>query len=108
MKTELDPIVDNWYFHLDKGSKFKVVAVDDDEKLIEIQNYDGDIEEITKANWRNLKIELCEEPQNWAGALDVSEIDDLGTEITDTSEDDWKEIEEKFSQSDKEKLAPEM
>ncbi|WP_455198264.1 DUF6763 family protein [Kaarinaea lacus] len=29
MSTEVDPIVGNWYQHLDKGQRFLVVAFDD-------------------------------------------------------------------------------
>lgn len=91
MTIDLDPVVDNWYFHLDKGQKFKVVSVDEEAHLIELQHFDGDIEEVSLDDWRDMEIELCEEPQNWSGPLDVSEQDDFGTEITDTSKEDWTE-----------------
>ena len=29
--------------------------------------------------------------ENWSGALDIDEIDDLGTEITDTLPEDWNQ-----------------
>ena len=32
MNSEADPIVGNWYRHLDKGQPFVVVAVDDEAK----------------------------------------------------------------------------
>lgn len=107
MNNEIEAIVDNWYLHLDKGQKFIVVAVDDTADLIEVQHYDGDLEEITRAEWNNLKIELSEEPQNWTGALDIAEIDDLGTEVTDTGKDDWNESLGEFKQASNEKLTPE-
>jgi len=89
MSTEADPVVGNWYQHLDKGQGFCVVALDEDEGLIEIQHFDGDLEEIDRASWYQLDLELSEEPENWSGAIDVGEIDDLGTEVTDTTNDDW-------------------
>ncbi len=91
MESELDPIVDNWYAHLDKGQQFKVVAVDTEAELIELQHFDGDIEEVTLSQWREMQIELSEEPEDWSGPLDIGEIDDLGTEITDTGSEVWSE-----------------
>ena len=62
MPTEADPVVQNWYLHLDKGQRFVVVAVDQDEGTVEIQNFDGNIEEITIDNWYELDIEPAAEP----------------------------------------------
>lgn len=89
MVTEVDPIIGNWYQHLDKGQRFCVVAVDEESGLIEIQYFDGDLEEIECAIWYQINVEPSEEPENWAGALDVGELDDLGTSVTDTDPGDW-------------------
>jgi hypothetical protein len=91
MLNELDPIVDQWYAHRDKGQRFYVTAVDEDNEAIEIQHFDGDLEEISFAEWRVLMIELSEEPESWSGAYDIAEIDDYGTEVTDTRAADWSE-----------------
>jgi hypothetical protein len=91
MPNEQDPGIDQWYAHLDKGQRFYVVAINEDQNTIDIQHFDGDLEEISLDEWRNLQIELSEEPENWTGALDIAEIDDLGTGVTDTGEDDWAE-----------------
>jgi len=101
MRNELDPIIDQWYAHLDKGQRFFVLAVDEDENTVEIQHFDGDIEELSLDEWRNLKIELSEEPENWAGALDIAEKDDLGTGVTDTSAGDWSEPGEEYRRRNK-------
>jgi len=91
MPNELDPIVDQWYFHEDKGQRFFVTAVNDGGETVEVQHFDGDIEEFSLDEWRELDIELSEEPENWSGALDISEQDDYGTEVSDTTADDWDE-----------------
>ena len=91
MATENDPMIDNWYFHKDKGQQFMVVNVDDENELVEIQYFDGDIEEITSSNWYDMEIELSNAPENWSGALDVGEVDDYGTEVTDTNPEEWDE-----------------
>ena len=89
MTTEADPVLRNWYQHLDKGQKFRVVALNEDEGNVEIQYFDGVVEEIELDGWYELDIEPVEAPRNWTGPFDVAEADDLGTEITDTTADDW-------------------
>jgi hypothetical protein len=101
MPNELDPQVDQWYAHLDKGQRFYVTAINEDENTVDVQHFDGDVEEISLDEWRDLDIELSEEPENWAGALDIAEQDDLGTEVTDTSAEDWTEPGEDFRRPDK-------
>ncbi len=89
MATESDPIVNSWYQHLDKGQKFQVVAVDESDLVIEIQYFDGDIEEIDIDDWYQMDLEQIASPEDISGALDVSELDDLGSSITDTDPTDW-------------------
>jgi hypothetical protein len=101
MPNELDPIVDQWYAHLDKGQRFYVVAIDEVGNAVELQHFDGDLEELSLEEWRELDIELSEEPENWAGALDIAEQDDLGTGVTDTTADDWTEPGEDFRRPNK-------
>jgi hypothetical protein len=89
MSTEADPILENWYQHLDKGQKFRVVALSEDDGAVEIQYFDGDVEEIELEGWYELDVEPIEPPENWTGPVDIAEVDDLGTAITDTTVDDW-------------------
>lgn len=96
MPNELDPQVDQWYTQLDKRRNFYVTAVDEIEGTIDVQHSDGDIEEFSLDEWRAMEIDLGEEPENWAGAFDAAEPDDLGTAITDTAPDDWEELQEEF------------
>jgi hypothetical protein len=41
------------------------------------------------SQWPDLDIDLAEEPENFSGPYDVGELDDYGTEITDTMSKDW-------------------
>ena len=91
MPNELDPRIDQWYFHQDKGQRFIVTALDEEANTVEVQHFDGDLEEYSLDDWRELDIELSVEPENWSGPLDIVNQDDLGTEVTDTSKDDWLE-----------------
>ncbi len=49
MVNELDPLTGTWYRHLDKGQMFRVVAFDEHDALVELQHFDGDIEEVDLA-----------------------------------------------------------
>ena len=107
MSNEFDPLIDQWYAYLDKGQRFFVTAINDAAKTVEIQNFDGDIDELTFDEWTELNIELSVEPENWSGALDVGEQDDLGTEVTDTNQEDWDEPLEDFRSAGKKKSSSE-
>jgi len=89
MPTESDPIVFNWYQHLDKGQKFRVISVDDSSALVEIQYFDGDLDKIDMDEWQELDIEPIEAPEDWSGPVDITEQDDFGSSITDTPPEDW-------------------
>ena len=91
MPTEVDPIVDNWYQHLDKGQRFQVVDFNADEGVVEVQHFDGDLEEIPIEDWYELDLDTAEAPENWSGPLDIGTKDDFGTEVTDTDIREWSE-----------------
>ena len=91
MPNELSPLVDQWYRHTDKGQRFFVTAIDEEANTIEVQHFDGDLEEFSIDQWRELDIELCEEPENWSGPMDIATRDDFGTEVTDTPASNWNE-----------------
>ncbi|HEX7060849.1 MAG TPA: TraR/DksA family transcriptional regulator [Woeseiaceae bacterium] len=77
MENDIEPVVGNWYQHLDDGTLFQVTAMDEDESLVEFQNFDGDIGEVSLDEWRNWDIEVSDPPEDWTGPVDDIEIDDL-------------------------------
>ena len=91
MANNRKPIVNQWYRHIDKGQRFFVTAVDEDENTVEIQHFDGDIEEFDRNEWYELKIEPIEQPEDWTGPVDDVERDDLGYSETDMTEEEWTE-----------------
>lgn len=78
MYNEYEPGVGNWYHRLDTDAQFQVVAMDEDEGLIEIQYFEGDVEELDLDTWQELDIELAEAPEDWTGPMDRYEADDYG------------------------------
>ena len=90
MDTELDPVVGRWYRHLDKGQLFRVVAYDEERGVVELQHFDGDIEEIDASAWFDMEIEPAETPEDWTGPIDDVETDDLGYTETSKRRHDWE------------------
>lgn len=91
MMTEADPIVGNWYSHRDKGQTFEVVAIDEGSGAVEIQHFDGDLEEVSLEGWYDLDIEPSEPPEDWTGAMDDIEREDMGYTETNMAREDWSE-----------------
>lgn len=78
MSNRLQPIVGHWYNHLDKGDLFQVVALDERSGTIEIQDFDGGLDEIDLDEWRQMSIETAAPPEDWTGPVDELEPDDTG------------------------------
>jgi hypothetical protein len=88
MATNVKPEEDSWYED-DSGRVFKVVVVDMDEGAIEIQNFDGDVEEIDLEVWKEMELVSVAEPEDWTGPFDDLEEDDLGDTETPRRPEDW-------------------
>src|SRR5882724_11284235 len=65
MSRELIPTAGRWYRDLERDESFKVVTVDEDDDLVEIQHSDGEIEELESAEWYEMDLERIEEPEDW-------------------------------------------
>jgi predicted dehydrogenase len=87
---DYDPVQGQWYEDLEENEIFRVLSVDPDEEIIEIQYENGDIEEIDLDTWHELDLERAEEPEGWAS----DEEDDEDEEEEDVDEDDWDEDED--------------
>jgi hypothetical protein len=96
MANDSDPIVGNWYRRHGKGQLFEVVAFDESEGLVELQHFDGDIEEVELAEWLDMDLEIVEPPEDWTGPIDDIERDDLGYSETAMSEPEWRSALDEF------------
>ena len=90
MARDYDPVQGQWYEDLEENEIFRVLSVDPDEEIIEVQYENGDIEEIDLDTWHELDLERAQEPEGWAS--DAEEEDDEEEEEDD--EDDWDEDED--------------
>jgi len=68
------PKIGDWYRN-PGGVLFEVVAYDEDDATIEIQYFDGTIEEMERddwnAQWKDGTLEAGEAPEDWSGSVDV-------------------------------------
>ena len=88
--------VGQWYLRSDKGEIFQVTGYDEASGTIEIQTFDGDLDEIDEENWKELPLGLAEPPEDWTGPVDDVERDDLGYSETGMTGADWAEPVEPF------------
>ena len=90
MARDYDPVQGQWYEDLEENEIFRVLSVDPDEEIIEVQYENGDIEEIDLDTWHELDLELSQEPEGWANDQEEEEEE----EEEDEDEDDWDEDED--------------
>jgi len=88
---DYDPVQGQWYEDLEENEIFKVLSVNPDEEIIEVQYENGDIEEIDLDTWHELDLERAEEPEGWASDEEDEEDDE---EEEDLDDDDWDEDED--------------
>lgn len=87
MATEYEPRIGDWYRTV-TGDYFEIVALDPDDETLEIQYFDGTIEELDLDTWYELNIEPTEPPEDWSGSLDI-ERDDYGVDLEMRGTDAW-------------------
>ena len=74
-----EPRVGDWYQAIN-GDKFEIVALDEDEATLEIQHYDGAVEEIDFDSWEEMELISIEPPEDWSGSYDLDR-DDYGVDL---------------------------
>ncbi len=77
MDNAIEPTVGHWYQDLEDGELFQVLAFDEDESVLEMQYFDGDLEEVSLEEWRGMDVEVTDAPEDWTGPVDDVERDDL-------------------------------
>jgi hypothetical protein len=84
------PGIGDWY-RLTGGELFEVVALDEDDGTIEIQYFDGTIEEMDVEDWNDQwdegALESAEAPEDWSGSVDIEATAEEGR-VPDSSGED--------------------
>ncbi len=68
------------WFKTNEGENLEVVAYDAEDGSIEVQFYDGTIEEYDVEDWKALETRSIAPPEDWAGSYDISK-DDYGVDL---------------------------
>ncbi len=92
MGRDYEPVKGQWYENVEEDETFRVLSVDEDAELVEIEYLDGDIEEMDLDAWHEMDLERIEEPEGWAGGdNEEDEDDDEDDEDLDDDEDEKDE-----------------
>jgi len=86
VSRDYEPVPGQWYENLEEEEPFRVLTMDEDSELVELEYLDGDIEEIDLETWHEMDLELTQEPEGWAASQE--EDDDEDEEDDDWDEDD--------------------
>jgi len=90
MSRDFEPTPGQWYENVEEDETFRVLTVDEDSELVEIEYLDGEIEEIDLETWREMDLERVSEPEGWADRDDEDEDDeDEDDDLDDDDDDDW-------------------
>ena len=76
------PVIGQW-FRRPNGTLFEVVAVDESEATVEIQLFDGTIDEIDIERWPELLLLEISAPEDWSGSVDMDPEDYVGKTDSD-------------------------
>lgn len=73
------PAIGSWYRRTN-GALFEVVAVDEDDATVELQYFDGTIDEVDLERWPRMLIEKVGAPEDWSGSVDMDPEDFSGAD----------------------------
>lgn len=88
MLNRLEPAVGEWYRN-EQGAVFEVVAYEEDAGIIEIQYFDGAVEELDIDSWYGQMLTKSAEPEDWSGPFDDLVADDMGDTEAARHHDEW-------------------
>jgi hypothetical protein len=104
---EYEPVAGQWYENIDENESFRVLSVDEDSELIEIEYLDGDLEEFDLDTWQELDLDKIDQPEGWSAAEEEEEeeeeekvkeekdeLEETWDEDEDEDDEDWDEEEE--------------
>ena len=102
MSRDFEPVAGQWYENLEEEESFRVLSVDEDSELVEIEYLDGDIEEIDIEAWHEMDLEHTEEPEGWSEPEEDEEEEDEDDEDFDEDDEDDDEDDDDFDDDEDE------
>src|SRR5262245_1238979 len=75
--TSPSPVVGDWYRRSNgaNAATFEIVAIDRDDGTIEVQHFDGTVEEFDLESWDEQDFEEAQAPEDWTGSVDIEPED---------------------------------
>lgn len=93
------PSIGDWY-QKPGGDLLEVVALDEADATIEIQYFDGTVEEVDFDAWYDMSCTSAEAPEDYSGSLDIT-AEDYASRRDVAGEKVWGDPLDFFDQSDK-------
>jgi hypothetical protein len=87
MPIEPAPRIGDWYRN-SSGESFEIVAQDEEDETLELQYYDGTLEELDRETWESMRPQPIEPPEDWLGPMDLAREDSQDFEVWSET-DDW-------------------
>jgi hypothetical protein len=94
VSRDYEPAKGQWYQNVEEDETFRVLSVDEDAELVEIEYLDGDIEEMDIDTWHEMDLEKIEEPEGWADKDEEEDEDEDEDLDEDEDDDDWDDDED--------------
>jgi hypothetical protein len=91
---DYEPVKGQWYENVEDDETFRVLSVDEDAELVEIEYLDGDIEELDIDAWHEMDLERIEEPEGWAAQEEEDDEEEEEDEDDEDEDDDWDDDDE--------------
>jgi hypothetical protein len=92
VSRDYEPVPGQWYENLEDEDSFRVLTVDEDSELVEIEYLDGNIEEIDLETWHEMDLEPRAVPEGWSESNEEEEEEE--------EDDDWDEDEDDDEEDD--------
>ena len=73
------PQIGQWYERADTAEVFRVTGIDDGAGTIEIQSFDGDVDEVDLQLWSALPLEYAQPPDDWLASVEDMDAQDVAT-----------------------------
>ena len=105
VSRDYEPVPGQWYENLEEEESFRVLSMDEDSELVEIEYLDGDIEEIDLEAWHEMDLDRIEEPEGWSESDDEDDGEDdedwdEDEDDEDDDDDDWDDDDEEDGEDD--------
>jgi hypothetical protein len=94
VSREYEPVVGQWYENVDEDETFRVITVDEDSELVEVEYEDGEVEELDMDTWREFNLEKTEQPEGWVAETEDDEEEDEEWDEDDDEDDEDDDLDD--------------